>query len=168
MAYHDHFRLADDMIAHLDTVVGAIADPFVASRYVGFVSVVAVTVFELAIKDIFCEFGDKKHSVLGTFTRSYFDRINGNISLDTIRREYTKRFGNKYVEKFKKKLDNADTSRLRVDGVSVKSSYSNVITWRNEFAHAGRIPSTVTYEEMTKAYEAGKEVIRCLAEAMQR
>ena len=53
MPYTDHFRLADDLIAHLDTVMGGISDPFISSRYVGFVSIVAVTVYELAIKCVF-------------------------------------------------------------------------------------------------------------------
>ncbi len=48
MAYHDHFKLADDMISHLDSVIGGITDSFVTSRYVGFVAVAAVTVYELA------------------------------------------------------------------------------------------------------------------------
>lgn len=46
-------KLADNLIAHLNTVVTSISDPFLASRYAGFVSVAAATVYELAIKEIF-------------------------------------------------------------------------------------------------------------------
>jgi hypothetical protein len=77
--YADHFRLADDLIAHLTPAVVGIADPFIASRYSGFVAVAAVTVYELAVKEILCTFGESKHAVLGNFTRKYFDRINGRI-----------------------------------------------------------------------------------------
>ena len=69
MAYTDHFQLADDVISHLNTVIGGISDPFIASRYVGFVAVASVTVYELAIKEIFIDFGERKHKVLGEFTR---------------------------------------------------------------------------------------------------
>lgn len=168
MAYHDHFKLTDDVIAHLDTVVGGIHDPFIASRYVGFVAVAAVTVYELAIKDIFCEFGEAKHRVLGSFTRSYFDRINGRIKIKIIHEDYISRFGDKYVERFKRKIEATEKKSLSELGISVRSSYSNIITWRNEFAHDGKIPTNATYEEVTKSYEAGKKVIACLAEAMHR
>ena len=168
MPYYDHFTLADDVISHLDSIMSSISDPFIQSRYVGFVAVTATTVYELAIKDIFCEFGEKKHKVLGSFIRSYFDRINGKIKIDSIRNEYVKRFGDKYVEKFKEKLDRSEQHWLRTKKVSIKSSYNNIIEWRNEFAHAGKIPSTVTYNEITQSYIIGKEVIKCLAESMHR
>jgi hypothetical protein len=168
MAYTDHFRLADDVITHLDTVIGGITDPFLASQYVGFVAVASVTVYELAIKEIFISFGQKKHKVLGDFTRTYFDRINGRIKTKTITEEYVNCFGNKYVQRFKKKLSETENNGLRNLGISILSSYANVITWRNQYAHEGQIPSTATYSEMKKSYNAGKEVIRCLAETMRR
>jgi len=168
MAYTDHYKLTDDMIAHLNTVIGGISDPFIASRYVGFVAIASVTVYELAIKDIFIEFGEKKHKVLGTFTRSYFNRINGRIKTSDLRNQYIVRFGEKYVKRFKRKLDKAEKQNLRNNGVSISSSYGNIITWRHQFAHEGTIPSTVTYNEITKSYEVGKEVVRCLAETMRR
>lgn len=59
MAYSDHFSIADDFIAHLDDVMGDLDDPFIQSRYLGFIVLSAVTVFELAIKDVFCEFAEK-------------------------------------------------------------------------------------------------------------
>ena len=168
MAYQDHFKLADDMVVHLNLVTSGIADPFISSRYIGFVAVSAVTVYELAIKEIFCDFASRKHIVLGNFAFSYFDRINGRVKLKIIKDEYISRFGTKYVDKFKKKLDQAEDRLLRTSRVSVKNSYSNVIEWRNQFAHEGQIPSTVTYGEIIKSYNAGKEVIHCLAQTMQR
>jgi hypothetical protein len=75
MAYTDHFQLADDLITHLDGVMSGISDPFISSRYVGFVSVVAVTVYELAIKEIFLDFSRRKHKVFGTFADAYFEAL---------------------------------------------------------------------------------------------
>jgi len=168
MVYTDHYQLADDVITHLNTVIGGIADPFIASRYVGFVSVASITVYELAIKEIFIDFGLRKHKVLGEFTRRNFDRINGRIKTSTIRDEYIICFGEKYVKRFKSKLDKAEKDSLRRLGISILSCYGNLITWRNQFAHEGQIPSTVTYNEVIKSYQVGKEVIRCLAETMKR
>ena len=168
MSYKHHFKLADDVIVHLDTVVGSIVDPFIQSRYVGFVAIAATTVYELAIKDIFINFGMKKHKVLGTFTHSHFDRINGRIKTRVIKREYIPRFGEKYLKRFKRKLKDAERISLRNDGISILSSYNNVIAWRNEFTHEGKVPSTVTYDEIKKAYEAGKMVLDCLSKTMNR
>ncbi len=168
MTYTDHYRLADDVIRHLDPIVSGITDPFLTSRYSGFVAVAAVTVYELAIKDIFIEFAEKKHKVLAEFTRSYFDRINGKIKVTVLQDEYVSRFGVKYVQRFKKKLALAEKTSLQINRVSIRSSYGNVITWRNQFAHEGQMATTVTYPEVIKSYQAGKEVIRCLAETMYR
>lgn len=168
MAYTDNFKLADDVITHLDTVIGGISDPFLSSRYVGFVAIASVTVYELAIKEIFIDFGQRKHKLLGEFTRRNFDRINGRIKTSVIKDEYIICFGDKYVQKFKKKLDEAEKISLRKLGVSILTSYGNVITWRNQFAHEGQVPSTVTYDEIKTSYQAGKEVIKCLAETMKR
>jgi len=155
------------MISHLDTVIGGISDAFISSRYVGFVAIAAVTVYELAIKEIFCDFGTQKHKVLGTFTQAYFDRINGRIKIKIVRNDYISRFGKKYVTRFNKKLEDTERQFLKIQRVSVKSSYNNIIEWRNQFAHEGVVPSVATYIEVTKAYEYGKEVIKCLAETMR-
>jgi len=168
MAYAAHFRLADDMILHLNSVIHNIADPFIASRYVGFVAVAAVTVYELAIKDIFCEFGAKKHKVLGNFTEVYFERINGRIKTNIIRDDYIRKFGDKYVKRFKSKIERMEKKNLRARGISILNSYNNVIEWRNQFAHEGLVPSFVTYTDVIQSYELGKDVIKCLAETMHR
>lgn len=167
MAYSLHFQLTDDIITHLDTVISGISDPFIQSRYVGFVAISSATVYELAIKDIFCDFGQTKHKVLGAFVTTYFDRINGRIKTSALKKDYISRFGEKYLKRFKRKLDEKEKEYLRNYSVSILNSYNNVIEWRNQFAHEGKIPSTVTYAEITKSYRNGKAVIDCLAETMR-
>ena len=168
MPYQDHFALADDYITHSDQFVGGIADPFILSRYAGFLSVCAVTVYELAIKTVFIEFAEKKHKVLGHFTEKHFSRINGRIKTQVIKDDYVARFGDKYVNRFEIKLAEKERLILRTQGVSVRSSYANIITWRNGFAHEGIVPANATYSEVKRSYEAGKAVIETLAETMVR
>jgi len=168
MTYVEHFKHADDVIIHLNGVVPDLVDPLLRVKYTGFVAVAAVTVYELAIKEIFCEFGRRKHKVLGAFTESYFERINGRISIDSIRREYCARFGNTYTSRFKARLDTAASSHLLAYRRDLRSAYSNLILWRNHFAHAGNVPATATYAEVTQSYEDGKFVIHALAASMVR
>jgi len=168
VVYTDHFQHADDVVNHLNTIVPDITDPLLRAKYVGFVSVVAVTVYEIAIKDIFIEFANKKHKVLGSFTESYFDRINGRIKLSIIKDDYIARFGVKYKKRFQKRLEQKSNDYFRLNHRDIRNSYANLITWRNEFAHEGRIKTSATYEEAVQAYEDGKEVIHCLAACMTR
>jgi hypothetical protein len=166
--YTDHFRLTDDLIAHLDVVFGALKDPFIESRYTGFLAVSAVTVYELAIKTIFSEFSERKHKVLGNFSNAHFEKLNGRIKIDALKGDHVKRYGDKYVTRFKNKLDKREKVFLKAHGASACASYGNVITWRHSFAHTGIIPTTATYLEVKTAYQHGKEIIHCLAESMRR
>ena len=168
MTYSDHFIHADDVVAHLNGIVPAITNPLLTPKYVGFVSVAAVTVYELAVKDIFIEFAQKKHKLLGHFTESYFERINGRIKLDVIKRDYIGKFGSKYQTRFQKNIEKTSKVYFDLHHRDVRNSYANLITWRNDFAHEGKINSMTTYNEVIQAYEDGKQVIHCLANSMTR
>lgn len=166
--YTNRFQHADDVVTHLNSIVPSLTDPLLTAKYVGFVSVAAVTVFEMAIKDIFCDFAGKKHLVLGTFVESHFKRINGRIKLSVVKDEYVSRFGDRYKKRFSQRLDKAAAAYLHAHRRDIKASYNNLIVWRNDFAHEGRVNSTTTYGEVVQAYTDGKEVIHCLAGSMVR
>ena len=168
MPYSDHFKLTDDLIQHLDPILAGLNEPFIESRYTGFLAVSSVTVLELALKTIFCEFSAAKHMVFGNFCDEYFDRINGRIGLDLIKKDYLSKFGSKYLLRFTRALDKLEQQYLLAAGSSIKASYGNLLTWRNGFAHEGIIPANATYPEVKRAYGCGKEVMNCLATCMRR
>lgn len=163
-----NFSHADAIVLHLNTLVAPTLDPLIAAKYAGFVTVAAVCVYETAVKEIFMNFADKKHPVLGSMTRETFDRINGRVIYKTIKDEYVPKFGNRYSKKFSAAILRNSQAFLRQNGRDIISAYNNVITWRNEFVHAGQIPATATYAEVIRSYEDGKEVIKCLNVAMDR
>lgn len=167
MAYTAHFVAADGIVAHLNTFVPGLA-PALRSQYAGFAAVSALTVYELAVKEIFIEFATKKHNVFGHFTSEHFDRINGRIGLKSLKDEHLPRFGDKYVKKFSKLLEAEEKIGLAAAQGSIKSSYGNLVTWRHGFAHGGVLPANATFAEVTRSYELGKRVIACLATAMNR
>ena len=96
MPYSNRFISTDNLITHLSSVVSTITDAAVLANYAGFLSVSAVTVYELAIRDIFCDFASKKHTVFGSFVENHFRRINGRIKIKSLRDEHVKQFGEKY------------------------------------------------------------------------
>lgn len=166
MAYQDRFIATDNLIAHLTPIVTGIADAATKSNYAGFLSVSAVTVYELAIKDIFTEFATKKNSVFGDFIAKHFASINGRIKLDDLKGQHIKPFGAKYLDKFERKLKIREQAIFVATAHNVRSNYSNLIICRHKYVHAGN--PTLTFEEVLDNYETGKEIIHSLYEAMQR
>lgn len=168
MPYQDHFRLADDLITHLDTVFVGLRDPFLESRYTGFLAVSSVTVLELSMKTIFVDFAEHKHKILGNFCASSFERTNGRITTSEISGKYVLRFGVKYQTRFKKALVALEKQSLRTTGISVLTAYGNLITWRHGFAHDGVLPAHASYGEVKHAYQCGKAIMDCLYNCMKR
>jgi hypothetical protein len=162
-----HFELGDDLIRHLRHLRSAgDANDFI--RYTGFVAVSAATVFELVIKDEFRRFAKAHNDLLGTFVDSYFERINGRIKIEVIKKDYLARFGGKYEQDFARNLKCCQGAQLRRRKRDVVNSYTNLITWRHEVAHEGRLPTNATFDEVCMAYEDGKFVLRCLRATLRR
>ena len=166
MAYQDRFIATDNLIAHLTPIVSGITDSATKSIYAGFLSVSAITVYELAIKDIFSDFSSKKNIVFGSFVEKYFAGLNGRIKLEDLKGQHIKPFGIKYLEKFEKKLKIREQAFFAATRKNVRSDYSNLILCRHKFVHAGN--PTLTFLEVLDNYQTGKEVIHSLYEAMQR
>lgn len=167
MSYQVHYKITDDIIAHLDPIIKGISDSFISSRYVGLIATAAITSYELAIKSIFIRFAGDKHIVLKSFVESYFGRLNGRIKTSDVKGIINK-FGQKYGTRFDKKIDIAERQSLITKRESIISCYNNIIEWRHKFVHEGIIPVTATYNEAVKSYYIGKELIRCIDETMHR
>lgn len=166
MSYATRFVATDNLIAHLSPIVSTITDTSLKANYAGFISVSAVTVYELAIKDLFYDFAKKKNPVFGSFVEKHFKKINGKITLDDLKKQHIDLFGKKYQEKFDKKLKKREAVVLSRDRMNVRSCYSNLVLCRHKFVHGGS--PTLTFEEAIKNYYAGKEIIYSLEEAMKR
>lgn len=166
--YEDVLKVADTYIDLLKINAENTADPLEKRRYIGFLSVTAVTFFEEAFKEIVRDFAQKKHPVLGNYVKIHFDKLNGRINLKDIKGDHIPKFGEKYKSRFIKLLDAAEKEKLREGAGSVQSSYGNIIAWRHGFVHGGAIPTNATYEEALKSYILGKEVLHCLDLAMRR
>jgi hypothetical protein len=152
----------------LDTSAQTAADPLSKNKFVGFLSVTAVTFFEEAFKDILHDFARRKHPVFGAHVKAQYEKLNGRISLKDIRKDHIPKFGEKYQRRFDSILDRIEKEKLRSGDGSVKSSYGNILTWRHSFVHGGIIPINATYEEAKRSYDLGKEIMHCLNDALRR
>jgi hypothetical protein len=162
------FIQSDAILGHLDGLIVAVDDDFIKSRYTGFVAVTAVTAFENNIRSKMVDFCTRKHKVFGAFSEALFDKTNARIKLDHLRNEYLHRFGDRYLIRFKKKLNDVDTACLQAGLGSVKHSYTNIVQWRHDFVHDGALPNYAGYDEARAAYELGKKVIEAFFESLNR
>jgi hypothetical protein len=168
VAHESNFVHADEIIAHLGSLRGPGLDPLLEAKYIGFVAVACVTVFEMAIKEILTSFADRKHMVLGSFVRNRCERMNGRIQIDALKQDYISPLGVKYKERFDRKVAASAKSALRGRHRDIRVSYRNIILWRHDFAHSGATSANATWNEVVQAYEDGKEIILCLYQSLVR
>ena len=167
MAYANRFTAADNLITQLSPIIAAVADPNVLVSYAGFLSVSAITVYEMAIKDVFIDFSVKKNTVFGLFIEKHLSRLNGRIMLGELRGTHIKPFGEKYLKRFDVEFQRRETASLAgAPSVSLTSQYNNLILCRHQFVHNGS--PTLTVNEVISCYNQGKEIIHCLDFAMRR
>lgn len=159
--YSKLFVDADAVVAHCKATVQSVP-PQLQQKYAGFVCVYAVSIYEMAIKEVFIQFCKSQHHLFGSFFESKFEKINARITTRHIKDDFLKHFGQKYVDEFDDIVDSEEVLILRNNRTSMKGSYKNLITWRHSFAHTGSIPSTSTLNDVCNAYEFGKNIIHCL------
>ena len=136
MAYLNKFTEIDDLIRHLTLYVTTLTDEALKAKYAGFLSVSAVTVYELAIKEILVDFARKKHIILGSFVENHhLARINGKIRLPDLRDKLIKPFGDKYVAKFDQKLSSREIVITKLIHKNISSCYSNLVMCRHNYFH---------------------------------
>lgn len=168
MDYNVHFKTVDAYLDYTNGFINSLSNPIIKQKQIGFVVISAVTAYELTIKEIFINFANKKHKLFGIYVENIFERINGRIKIDSLKKEHIKRFGDKYVDRFNKELKRSEDNSLKVKRRSIISSYGNIITWRNRFVHEGIIVDNASYEEAVQSYQDGKEVIYILSRTMVR
>lgn len=164
MAYGDHFRLVTDVTAHMDLQASSI-DAFLQSRYTGFFAVASAAVLELALKEIVISFAQKNHALFGDYVSAKYERINGRIGLDDIRKDHITPFGQSYLDTFKERIARTESYFLKKRSISIKNSYTNLLTCRHAFAHEGST-TAMTYSEVKQGFTSGKIVMWCLAKTL--
>ena len=72
MTFESRFESADGFLNHTDVIMEGIDDPLIQQKYLGFIAISAVTVYELAIKDIIFRFSDSEAQSFGFVIPVFF------------------------------------------------------------------------------------------------
>lgn len=167
MNYQNRFLPVDLLIAQLVPLSSPSGvDPLVLSSMAGIVAVEAVTAYELAIKDIFQDFAQRKHMVFGNFVKSTYNRLNGRIKYQEIKDNMVKSYGDKYLRRFVSKIQSKNNLILATEHVDLIQTYDSLVLGRHAFVHSGNL--TMTLPEAIHYYTIGKQVIMVLDETMKR
>jgi hypothetical protein len=163
MPYNDKFKATDELIVSMQSMLSNV-DAQTQAKFTGFLSVSAVTVYELAIKEIIISYACSKHSDFGCFITKYLSRLNGKIKLEDLKNEI-KKYGDIYKSKFETELEVAGSLILKNERQDLKSCYNNLILCRHEYVHGGNV--TLSMQECINNYIIGKKVIEALYITMQ-
>lgn len=159
--YTDFFTKSDTVISHLKSVAQSQQLQF-QPDYSGFICIIAVATYEMAIKNIFFEFCNKQHVIFGEFFNSKFSKLNGNISIDRIKSNFLVHFGQRYTSDFDEILDYENKIIIKQYGSDIINSYKNIITLRHSFAHSASFTYNTSLNDVYNYYIYGKYVIQCL------
>lgn len=156
------YRQVDLLIFKMDELMaGSSVDPFLESHFAALVTVVSVAAFERRIKDIFCDFGASQNSTFGLYVKNDLGRINGRISIKSLKEQYLNKFGKKYIEGFKSELDILKNDALSNGQPNPAEFYDSLISARHNFVHELNV-KLPKYKEVKEFYLAGVTIISAL------
>lgn len=163
--YTTFFNNSDIVIKHMQSLSTSIPINL-QPTYAGFVCIIAVATYEMAIRNILVDFCTNQNKLFGDFFNSKFPKLNGNIDLERINSQFLSHFGKKYRSNFDDLVNFEDKYLLQKEGKKLKDSYKNIITYRHAFAHTATFTYNATLTEVCTFYFTGKRIIECLDVAL--
>ena len=118
--------------------------------------------YENCVKETLVTFASGRHAAFGNFTSNNYERLNSRISIRDLHR-YAGIFDDGVRDRFKTLLDQR---KRRIDariGKNIESSYTQILNWRHDFAHAGVRNTTI--EEAMVTHRLAKRVLYAFDEA---
>jgi hypothetical protein len=112
--------------------------------------------YESCVKETLVTYATNHHAAFGNFATNNFAKLNSRISLSDLY-GYAKTFDSSVHDRFGQLLDRRKKLIDRRLGKSIVESYSQVLNWRNAFAHAGIRNTTI--EEAIVTHRLAKRVL---------
>jgi hypothetical protein len=112
--------------------------------------------YENCVKETLVTYATNRHVAFGNFATNNFSRLNSRISLSDLY-GYAKTFDSGVYDRFGLLLDRRKKLIDKRLGKSIVESYSQILNWRNSFAHAGTRNTTI--EEAVATHRLAKRVL---------
>ncbi len=122
----------------------------------GLLVVLMAASYESCVKETLIGYATRHHNQFGNFARNQFRKLNSRISMSDLY-SYTSNFDNSVNEKFKQIINDLKNRLLNRVGRDITTAYSQILSWRHDFAHAGVRNTTV--EEALMNHRLAKRVL---------
>jgi hypothetical protein len=127
----------------------------------GLLVVAIAATYETCVKEILTNHASNHHVNFGQFAQNHFSKLNSRIDISDLHR-YATTFDVRMNNLFKQKLNTRKQKINMLIGKDMTTSYTQLLNWRHEFAHAGTRNTTV--EEAIKTHRLAKWVIYIFAD----
>lgn len=128
----------------------------------GLLVVAIASAYESCVKEVLISHASSKHGDFEYFVTRHYSKLNSKIGKDDLIK-YTKLFSPKVHDDFKLLLLKRGQAIESRTGMSITAKYSQILSWRHDFAHAGLQNTTVS--EAAKFHRFAKRVLYCFDDA---
>lgn len=161
---YGHFKRIDQLVGEMQQFVpdGAPGVAEFRADLAGLLVVSIAAAYESCVKDTLVTFAGGHHAAFGNYTLKNYQKLNSRISISDLHR-YAAIFDDAVGDRFKKILSRR---KERIDsriGKNIEASYSQILSWRHAFAHAGLRNTTI--EEAVSTHILAKRVLYSFDEA---
>jgi hypothetical protein len=126
-----------------------------------FVVTIAAT-YESCVKEILINFASRHHVAFGNYTSQRYAKLNSRINVSDLHL-YAKTFGPSVGVNFKAELKRSKDAINGRIGKDIEKSYEQILSWRHDFAHAGK--RNTTLEEAAATHTIAKRVLYAFGKA---
>lgn len=130
----------------------------------GLYVVAVAAAYESCVKEVIVNYATRHHEIFGQYALASYEKLNSRINIQDLHR-YAKTFHPSIGKKFKEILNKKKSDINRKIGKDIENSYGQILSWRHDFAHAGK--RNTTLEEAVYTHNLGLRVIYCFDKAFQ-
>jgi RiboL-PSP-HEPN len=155
-------RLAREMNEFVPT--GRIQTSEFRADLAGLYVVAVAAAYESCVKEIIINYANRHHKVFGQYALANYEKLNSRINMNDLHR-YAKVFDPSIGKNFKEILNKKKYDINYKIGKDIEKAYIQILSWRHDFAHAGK--RNTTLEEAVYTHNLGLRVIYCFDKAFQ-
>lgn len=128
----------------------------------GLLVVAIAASYESCVKETMVNYAARHHVQFEIFAQNNFEKLNSRINLSDLHR-YAKSFDNSIHQKFGELIVERRRRLNTKIGKDFTKSYGQILSWRHDFAHAGKRNTTV--KEALATHRLAKRVMYTFDEA---